>query len=93
MVLVVGSRPVVRPSGTSSFTLRQQPQWVLTPTRFTYILNGAGGGSRTHTDFHPRDFKSRASAIPPHQHAATQSSSLPNFVAAAYCFGLAFPQK
>ena len=28
---------------------------------------GAGGGSRTHTDFHPRDFKSRASAIPPHQ--------------------------
>ena len=30
-------------------------------------MYGAGGGSRTHTDFHPRDFKSRASTIPPHQ--------------------------
>ena len=29
---------------------------------------GAGGGSRTHTVLLPRDFKSRASAIPPHQH-------------------------
>ena len=31
------------------------------------FLNGAGGGSRTHTVLPPRDFKSRASAIPPHQ--------------------------
>ena len=29
---------------------------------------GAGGGSRTHTVLPPQDFKSCASAIPPHQH-------------------------
>ena len=29
---------------------------------------GAGGGSRTHTSFRTQDFKSCASAIPPHQH-------------------------
>ena len=32
------------------------------------FADGAGGGSRTHTVLLPRDFKSRASAIPPHQH-------------------------
>ena len=34
----------------------------------SFFSNGAGGGSRTHTVLPPRDFKSRASAIPPHQH-------------------------
>ncbi len=32
------------------------------------ILNGAGGGSRTHTELPPPDFESGASAISPHRH-------------------------
>ena len=32
------------------------------------FADGAGGGSRTHTVLPPQDFKSCASAIPPHQH-------------------------
>ena len=34
---------------------------------------GAGGGSRTHTMLPPLDFKSSASAIPPHQHTNVRS--------------------
>ena len=38
---------------------------------FFIILFGAGGGGRTHTSFRTQDFKSCASAIPPHQHVAS----------------------
>ncbi len=34
---------------------------------FSVFAAGAGGGSRTHTSFRTQDFKSCASAIPPHQ--------------------------
>ena len=48
-------------SASNKFTINQK-------NSHKYESFGAGGGSRTHTVLPPRDFKSRASAIPPHQH-------------------------
>ena len=44
-----------------------------------FFDSGADGGSRTHTVLPPRDFKSRASAIPPHSHIKKILNSLEFF--------------
>ena len=57
--------------------VESKQKWLQAFILKTYSQNfGAGGGSRTHTVLPPRDFKSRASAIPPHQHLKTSSPIL-----------------
>ncbi len=64
------------PNNSRQRKVRGTPRKRKTPRQEEFF--GAGGGTRTHTKSPSRDFKSRASAVPPHRRAVVvQSGILP----------------